>query len=256
MELEQLRRDFGEKVGLIKLDTEKDMQEMASTAQAILREAGWDETGKEIVSGLTEGVKEERPNFIDELTSMALESVKAVKKTLEINSPSRVTQKLGNYTGLGFVKGLCDYADKSYNAGANMAESMKSGLSNAMSAVGDLMSGDMDMQPTIRPVLDLSNLTGAANELDSLFYPQKTMNLVGQASLSFRSAEDRGQSTLTVDNSDVVEELRSLRSEMAAMSDRMKRMQVVLDTGALVGEMAAPMDAALGQRSIYKGRGN
>ena len=82
------------------------------------------------------------------------------------------------------------------------------------------------------------------------------MNLVGQASLSFRSAEDRGQSTLTVDNSDVVEELRSLRSEMAAMSDRMKRMQVVLDTGALVGEMAAPMDAALGQRSIYKGRGN
>ena len=255
-ELEQLRRDFGEKVGLIKLDTEKDMQEMASTAQAILREAGWDETGKEIVSGLTEGVKEERPNFIDELTSMALESVKAVKKTLEINSPSRVTQKLGNYTGLGFVKGLCDYADKSYNAGANMAESMKSGLSNAMSAVGDLMSGDMDMQPTIRPVLDLSNLTGAANELDSLFYPQKTMNLVGQASLSFRSAEDRGQSTLTVDNSDVVEELRSLRSEMAAMSDRMKRMQVVLDTGALVGEMAAPMDAALGQRSIYKGRGN
>ena len=255
-ELEQLRRDFGEKVGLIKLDTEKDMQEMASTAQAILREAGWDETGKEIVSGLTEGVKEERPNFIDELTSMALESVKAVKKTLEINSPSRVTQKLGNYTGLGFVKGLRDYADKSYNAGANMAESMKSGLSNAMSAVGDLMSGDMDMQPTIRPVLDLSNLTGAANELDSLFYPQKTMNLVGQASLSFRSAEDRGQSTLTVDNSDVVEELRSLRSEMAAMSDRMKRIQVVLDTGALVGEMAAPMDAALGQRSIYKGRGN
>ena len=254
-ELEQLRRDFGEKVGLIKLDTEKDMQEMASTAQAILREAGWDETGKEIVSGLTEGVKEERPNFIDELTSMALESVKAVKETLEINSPSRVTQKLGNYTGLGFVKGLRDYADKSYNAGANMAESMKSGLSNAMSAVGDLMSGDMDMQPTIRPVLDLSNLTGAANELDSLFYPQKTMNLVGQASLSFRSAEDRGQSTLTVDNSDVVEELRSLRSEMAAMSDRMKRMQVVLDTGALVGEMAAPMDAALGQRSIYRGRG-
>lgn len=255
-ELERLRQEFGEKVGLIKTNTEKDLKEMSETAQKILREAGWDETGKQIVSGLTEGVQSERSSFIDELTSMALESVKAVKETLEINSPSRVFRELGNYTGLGFVNGLRDYADKSYSAGANMADSMKSGLSNAMSAVGDLMSSDMDMQPTIRPVLDLSNLMGRADELDSLFYPQKTMNLVGQASLAFRSAEDGGESVLTVDNHDIVEELRFLRSEMTAMADRMKRMQVVLDTGALVGEMAAPMDAALGQRSIYKGRGN
>ena len=43
---------------------------------------------------------------------------------------------------------------------------------------------------------------------------------------------------------------------MAAMAEKMERMRVVLDTGVLVGEMAAPMDAALGQRATYKGRGN
>ena len=165
-ELEQLQKDFGEKVGLIKTNTEKDLEEMSETAQKILREAGWDETGKQIVAGLTEGVKSERSSFIDELTSMALASVEAIKDTLEINSPSRVTRELGNYTGLGLVKGLRDYADKSYDAGANMAESMKGGLSNAISTISDLMDGDMDMQPTIQPVLDLSNVTKGANELN------------------------------------------------------------------------------------------
>ena len=62
--------------------------------------------------------------------------------------------------------------------------------------------------------------------------------------------------TVSVDNGDIVEELRSLRSEMAGMMDRMERMRVVMDTGRLVGELAAPMDNALGQRAARRGRGN
>ena len=62
--------------------------------------------------------------------------------------------------------------------------------------------------------------------------------------------------TINVDNGDIVEELRSLREDKADMKDRMKRMQVVMDTGRLVGELAEPMDNALGQRVTRKGRGN
>jgi hypothetical protein len=255
-ELERLRKDFGEKVGLIKTNTEKDLAEMSETAQKILREAGWDETGKQIVAGLTEGVKSERSSFIDELTSMALASVEAVKDTLEINSPSRITRELGNYTGLGFVRGLRDYADKSYDAGANMAESMKGGLSNAISTISNLVDGDMEMRPTIRPVLDLSDVMKGAGEVNDLFYPKMTMSLAGQAAMAFGSSEDRGRTTVKVDNDGVVQELRYLRSEMAAMTERMERMQIVLDTGAVVGQMAGTMDEALGQRAIYRGRGN
>ena len=51
-------------------------------------------------------------------------------------------------------------------------------------------------------------------------------------------------------------QLRTLRSEMAEMTERMERMRVVLDTGTLVGEMAGPMDNALGQRATRRGRGN
>ena len=61
--------------------------------------------------------------------------------------------------------------------------------------------------------------------------------------------------TVNVDNGDIVQELRTLRSEMAEMMDRMKRMQVIMDTGTLVGELAEPMDHALGQRVTRRGRG-
>ena len=255
-ELERLRKEFGEKVGLIKTNTEDDLKEMSETAQKILREAGWDETGKQIVTGLTEGVQSERSSFIDELTNMALAGVEAVKTTLDINSPSRVFRELGNFTGLGFVNGLNSYVGKSYDVGSDMAESAKSGLSNVLQTVADIVSGGIEMEPTIRPVLDLSNVASGVDTLDSLFYSQRAIGLAGQASVAFSSSRSKGQPELTVNNSDVVAELKTLRGEMAAMAEKMERMRVVLDTGALVGEMAAPMDAALGQRATYKGRGN
>ena len=254
-ELEELRQAFGEKVGLIKKDTEKETQEMVDTAQAILKEAGWDETGKQIVTGIKAGVEEEKPNFLDALTQMALEGVQAVKDTLDINSPSRVFQELGNYTGLGFVKGLTDYANKSYDAAANVAGYATDGLSNAISKVSDLVNGEFDMQPAIRPVLDFTDVARGAGELNSLLGYTRTLALAGQTSLAFNSTLDKDGMTVTVDNDGVVQELRSLRSEMAEMTARMERMQVVLDTGTLVGQMADPLDAALGQKQTFRGRG-
>ena len=254
-ELEELRQAFGEKVGLIKKDTEKETQEMADAAQAILKEAGWDETGKQIVTGIKAGVEEEKPNFLDALTQMALDGVQAVKDTLDINSPSRVFQELGNFTGLGFVKGLTDYADKSYDAAANMAGYATDGLSNAISTVSDLVNGEFDMQPSIRPVLDFTDVARGAGELNNLFGYTRTLALAGQTSLAFNSTLDKDGMTVTVDNDGVVQELRSLRSEMAEMTARLERMQIVLDTGTLVGEMADPLDAALGQKQAFRGRG-
>ena len=255
-ELERLRKEFGEKVGLIKTNTEDDLKEMSETAQKILREAGWDETGKQIVTGLTDGVQSERSSFIDELTNMALAGVEAVKTTLDINSPSRVFRELGNFTGLGFVNGLHSYVEKSYDIGADMAESAKSGLSNVLQTVADIVNAGGEMEPTIRPVLDLSNVASGVDTLDSLFYSRRAIGLAGQASVAFSSPRDKSQAAFTVNNSDVVAELKSLRGEMAAMAEKMERMRVVLDTGTLVGEMVGPMDTALGQRATYKGRGN
>ena len=255
-QLEQLRRSFEEKVGLIKNNTEDELQEMADTAQKVLTEAGWDETGKQIVKGLTEGVQSEKSSFVDEITQLALAGVQAAKSTLDIHSPSRVFREIGNYTGLGFVKGLQDYVDRSYAAGSEMAESAEGGLSGVLQTIADIVSGGFDMEPVIRPVLDLSAVSAGADALNNLFYSQRAVGLVGQAAVAFEAQRSgSSQTTISVDNDDVVAELRTLRGEMASMLERMEKLRVVLNTGALVGELAEPMDAALGKRSTQRGRG-
>lgn len=255
-QLEQLRRSFEEKVGLIKNNTEDELQEMADTAQKVLTEAGWDETGKQIVKGLSEGVQSEKSSFVDEITQLALAGVQAAKSTLDIHSPSRVFREIGNYTGLGFVKGLQDYVDRSYAAGSEMAESAEGGLSGVLQTIADIVSGGFDMEPVIRPVLDLSAVSAGADALNNLFYSQRAVGLVGQAAVAFEAQRGgSSQTTISVDNDDVVAELRTLRGEMASMLERMEKLRVVLNTGALVGELAEPMDVALGQRSTQRGRG-
>lgn len=255
-QLDQLREDFAKKVGLIKKDTETETQEMVDAAQKILEEAGWDETGKQIVAGIKQGIEDEKPSFLDTLTQMALDGVEAVKETLDINSPSRVFRQLGNFTGLGFVKGLAEYADQSYEAGSAIAENAKGGLGDAMQTISDYLNGDLDMRPTIRPVLDLSDVANSAGIIDGLLYNQKLMALASQTSFAFAANAGESEMTITVDNNGVVSELRELRAEMAEMTERMAHLQVVLDSGTLVGETAPMMDAALGQRQTFRGRGN
>ena len=254
--LEQLRRDFEEKVGLIKKNTDEEMEEMAETAQKILTEAGWDETGQAIVTGLTEGVQSQRSSFVDELTSMALEAVEAVKDTLEINSPSRVFKELGSYTGMGFVQGLTTYSEKSYTAGADMAESAKSGLATTIQSIASIIESGIDTEPTIRPVLDLTDISRGASEIDSVFGGVRTLGLAGQASIAFAAKEGSAPISVQVESREMIDELRSLRGEMSSMLDRMERIRVYLDTDTLVGELQAPMDTALGRAQVYRRRGN
>ena len=104
-------------------------------------------------------------------------------------------------------------------------------------------------------MLDFTDVARGAGELNNLFGYTRTLALAGQTSLAFNSTLDKDGMTVTVDNDGVVQELRSLRSEMAEMTARLERMQVVLDTGTLVGEMADPLDAALGQKQAFRGRG-
>ena len=255
-ELEQLRKDFGEKVGLIKKETEAETQEMVDAAQKILEAAGWDDTGKQIVYGLITGIEDAKSSYLDTLTKMALEGIEVVKDTLEIQSPSRVFREIGNYAGLGLVYGLNDYASKSYDAGATIAEEAKDGLSDAMQTITDYLNGDLEAKPMIRPVLDLSDVSRGVNLLDNTFSNQRMLALAGQASYGFSVTTGDRDMTVHIDNDGVIRELRSLRGEMAEMTERMSRMQVVLDTGVLVGETIGKIDSALGQRQTYRGRGN
>ena len=79
--------------------------------------------------------------------------------------------------GEEFAQELIDYTDKSYDAGASVAKSAKEGLRNAVSKIGDFIENGIDSQPTIRPLLDLSDVTEGVGRLSALLSRNQAMKI-------------------------------------------------------------------------------
>lgn len=256
-QLEDLKTTFERTVGILPEYTEAEFSEMVETANSILGQAGWTELGEQIVAGLSNGIEAQKAGFVQGLTDLANAGVAAVKTTLDIHSPSGVFEELGNFTGMGFVNALSNYANKSYDAGRNVAESAKDGLAFAANAVSGIL--ERDPEPVIRPVLDLSDLEAGSRKLDTLFsrnyalqiqnagYSRNQMSELGSLTDTLRDGLSSGDDR-------IVNAIQDLRSDMAALSERVGQMQMVLDTGALVGEITPAIDQELGDRANWRGR--
>ena len=125
--------------------------------------------GAYLVTGFVNGIADNIQSAANKAAEMAKAASDAAKKELDINSPSRVGYSIGNFFGVGFVNAIADYGKKAYDASANMASMAKSGLTTAVSKIADWIDSDIDTQPTIRPVLDLSGVEKEAMKLDTMF---------------------------------------------------------------------------------------
>ena len=126
-------------------------------------------TGAYLVQGFINGIADNIESAARKAAEMAKAASDAAKAELDINSPSKVGYSIGDFFGVGFVMAISDYGKRAYDASRNMASMAKSGLTSAVSAIADWIDSDMDIQPTIRPVLDLSAVEKEAMRLDTMF---------------------------------------------------------------------------------------
>ena len=133
--------------------------------------------GKYLVEGFAKGIDEYTWYAEARARAMARAAARAAEAELDINSPSKVGYRIGGFFGMGFVNSLIDYTDKSYDAGASVAKSAKDGLRNAVSKIGDFIENGIDSQPTIRPLLDLSDVTEGAGRLSALLSRNQAMKI-------------------------------------------------------------------------------
>lgn len=134
-------------------------------------------TGKYLVEGFAAGITANTYMAEARARAMARAAAAAAEAELDINSPSKVGYRIGGFFGMGFVNSLIDYTDKSYDAGASVAKSAKEGLRNAVSKIGDFIENGIDSQPTIRPLLDLSDVTDGAGRLSALLSRNQAMKI-------------------------------------------------------------------------------
>ena len=147
--------------------------EVNSTALSIVSSAsgklrsGYSEfynAGVYLGGGLVSGLNSKTADVAAKAAAMAKAAIDAIKETADINSPSKETEQMGKYMGQGLVNGIDSFADAASDSGFNLGDSVKSGLSEALSGIQDSMDLEFDDQITITPVLDMDKAKAKATE--------------------------------------------------------------------------------------------
>ena len=164
--------------------------------------------GSYLAEGFAAGISASSFKAEAKAIAMAQAALDAAKEVLRINSPSKATREIGEYFGQGFINGISSYADKVYSSSSDMANSARAGLSDAISRIQNILNSDIDTQPTIRPVLDLSDITANSSKITSLFDMRPSVGVMANIGAISNSMNSR-QNGKT--NDDVISAINGLR---------------------------------------------
>lgn len=212
--------------------------------------------GDAFVEGILEGMESNRDKMDKYTWGSAEHFIKIYAKEWGVASPSKVMFKMGSFFMQGLINGIKSLQDTLYETADDTSLTTVDTLSETMSRVSDIFSSDLDVDPTIRPVMDLSGVTSGVNTINGMFGSQNSLRLAGSINRDSNLViTDKLQNGLTVNNKDVVGELDKLRTDLNRLNNNVSNLKVVMDTGALVGQIARPIDNTLGKWAMNKRRG-
>ena len=262
--LGELKDAFLKNIGAIKDDTEEKFQEIVSIASTVLGSAGWDELGEYMVDGLIDGVESKQPEFLKTLESLISAGTEITQDTAEIHSPSRVFARIGEYMVEGLIGGITNRSNDASKASADMARGTIQSVSRLISDMSTIIDSDMEITPTISPILDMTNVQNGLNQMDSTLSANRSIAL-GMSVVSknqnglayqFGDAISKLADANTQSNGQIVDAIDGLKSDLSDLVDKVSQLQVVMDTGELVGAISPEMDRSLGVAAMMKRRGN
>lgn len=200
--------------------------------------------GSYSVVGAAHGMISVASYAINTSRNIACDITAAFRSALQIASPSKVMAELGRYVVLGLTKGMEENEGTVLTASDKISENIYDGFFDAIKdAYENANDISGDVKPVIHPTLDLSDVTGNVRALSA--------DITSSREIVVTLGKDA--------NKDVVNAISALagqfNSDMGSLADAMGNTKIVMDTGTLVGELAGPMDSALGKQLVYKRRG-
>lgn len=216
----------------------------------------FENTGRNAGEGFIRGIKAKLSDANSAGKSIAEAAYKSAQRALNEHSPSKKMQQVGSYAGEGFIIGLREWVKAALKAGTEIGNEATTGL---MDSITGIQNG-VDLSPVITPVLDLDNLRNEANKIGGILDLSTPIALANNANLSFsggisRMFDDLEASLPDNSNDDVVEAVNNLSANMTNVMRTLGQLQVVLDTGTMVGELVNPLDQALDRNFRLSERG-
>lgn len=205
--------------------------------------------GAYLVRGLAKGISDNDYIVKAKAKAMARAATRAAQKELDEHSPSKVFYKIGKYIPMGMVKGIEAYASWAKDSSKSMARSVIDGASYALSALTDMINGDIDMSPTIRPVVDMSSVNASARDMNQLLGGNINLGLSAQLNAINARMRSRNQNS---GNADVISAITGLRKEISGISKPTYQIDGITydDNSSISSAIETLVDAVITERRI------
>jgi hypothetical protein len=159
---------------------------LATAAAALGTKAASDmyQAGVNAAQGLVDGLNKSMKTIEAQMTKIANAMVKAIKKALGIKSPAKALIPVGKFMNEGLAQGLEKYAHLAEESAGNVAKNALTAMQDTMAQIANVVASDIDINPTIAPVIDLTQFRKDAEEVNAALNAS-TMNAtasLGQAS--------------------------------------------------------------------------
>lgn len=218
-------KDVGKKImesGLVKgikdkiksvIDTVKTIPKKA--VEAIKNKVSdFKSVGKDVISGFVEGIKSGFSKVVSAGSDLGKKALQAAKDALKSKSPSKKFIQLGKDSDRGLIIGFKALSGKVANAAKGVATSALDSARKTISNISDIIGSDVDNQPVIRPVVDLSAVAAGAGAIDGMFGMQPSVGVLSDigAISSMMNGNQNGA------NDDVVSAINRLGKTLGGLS--------------------------------------
>lgn len=189
-----------------------------------------------------------------------------------VKSPSRVFMEIGAYMAEGLAIGIRDNTYMAAKAGTDlaamtvasagnsldsgieeMARSASKSIAAAYTYINNVASQSLNSSPVITPVLDMSMLQNGMNSANGL-WGLNGYNPFGYANSMYPGSYHYANSMQATSDFVTQTELRGIRTDLKNLGEAITHMNMVLDSGTLVGQLTPGIDSQLGAISGLKER--
>ena len=168
--------------------------------------------GTYIASGLAAGINSGRSVVTTAARNIARAAVTAARAAAGINSPSKEFYAIGDFMNQGLTKALGDGESSVYKAGYEVGHAATDGLTAAANTLSSILDSDLDSNPTITPVVDLTNVRSSAAAIGGMLGGMVPVGVVDDANrLSYNMNRPNQNGSLN----DVVSSINKLRGDLA-----------------------------------------
>lgn len=203
--------------------------------------------GSYLVTGFANGIRDNIYRAQQAAIDMADDTETAARSKLHIYSPSRVFRKIGTWVPKGFAQGIEQFSYLGVRAVEGMSNDAIDSASKVLSNINAILTDDVNTQPMIRPVVDLSNVESSSDAISNMLAMDPTVSAFSNVR-SISAMMNRNQNGV---NDDVVSAIKDLGKTIGkASGDTYQINGITYDSGSEVSEAIQTLIRA----SIIEGR--